>query len=452
MEPGFTYYAFISYSHADDAFAKKVQRYLEHYRVPGKIRKMGRNVPAKIRPVFLDCTDLAIGQLSDKLSQALRVSQYLIVICSEKAAKPNADGKHWIDEEVRTFLSLHPDNTDRIIPVLHRENPDSDARVCLPTSIRENDILAADVEKHGCERVLNDVIAKLLGILPNELKNRHAEEELFRRRMCYLGGLACAAFAALAGWWCWDYYGTHVSYYTDYIERHNLPEGLFELTDDQMEQRHRHYRFTTHRHRLRSVEYCNSAGRLQEHQDAWWKERPAAMLLEYKEGRDGAGEVVACTHLNALGMEVSKRKFSPNCVDFVQTVGVGDERMEVAQSASLMTTLEKDEDVEANSAIGRIFVQRRESGVVVRELFCKANSLTPMVDAQGVGGREYRLDGMGRPVEMLYLAVRAASLGPDTEVQGVENSHGIGGYRFEYIDVLDSPALGRLKSISALDG
>lgn len=60
----FQYYAFISYSHADEKWAKWLQKKLENYKLPNIIRKEsdGR-IPMHIRPVFRDQTDLGLGNL-----------------------------------------------------------------------------------------------------------------------------------------------------------------------------------------------------------------------------------------------------------------------------------------------------------------------------------------------------------------------------------------------------
>ena len=63
MEKEFTYYAFISYNHLDEKWAKKLQYKLHHYRLPSIARKeVGEDV--RIRPVFRYVTNLSLGTLS----------------------------------------------------------------------------------------------------------------------------------------------------------------------------------------------------------------------------------------------------------------------------------------------------------------------------------------------------------------------------------------------------
>ena len=90
MNEEYTYYAFISYSHKDEKWAKWLQQKLEHYRLPTVIRKeSGKVLPKRIAPVFLDATDLTVGKLNDNLHRELENSRFLIVTCSPNSAKPN---------------------------------------------------------------------------------------------------------------------------------------------------------------------------------------------------------------------------------------------------------------------------------------------------------------------------------------------------------------------------
>ena len=98
----FRYRAFISYSHADDAWAKWLHRALETYRVPKRL--VGRQtecgpVPGSLSPVFRDRDELATStSLGDTLTRALQQSATQIVICSPAAAK-----SRWVNEEVLAF-------------------------------------------------------------------------------------------------------------------------------------------------------------------------------------------------------------------------------------------------------------------------------------------------------------------------------------------------------------
>ena len=77
------YNAFISYKHAklDTAIASHIQRKLEHYYVPHKLKKKIKH--QKITRIFRDKDELPItSDLTETITNALRQAEYLIVICS----------------------------------------------------------------------------------------------------------------------------------------------------------------------------------------------------------------------------------------------------------------------------------------------------------------------------------------------------------------------------------
>ncbi len=109
------YRAFISYSHADESWAKWIEAGIESYSVPRKM--VGRQtkfgpLPSRVRPVFRDRDQLAAGpDLSATIRGALCESLFLIVICSPKAAAST-----WVNEEIRLFKGMGLE--DRILCLL----------------------------------------------------------------------------------------------------------------------------------------------------------------------------------------------------------------------------------------------------------------------------------------------------------------------------------------------
>ncbi len=101
----YKYRAFISYSHADEEWAKWLHKALETYRMPKRL--VGREtefgaVPDRIAPVFRDRDELATAtNLGDILTRALEESACQLVICSRKSAK-----SRWVNEEIKTFKRL----------------------------------------------------------------------------------------------------------------------------------------------------------------------------------------------------------------------------------------------------------------------------------------------------------------------------------------------------------
>jgi hypothetical protein len=85
------YRAFISYSHADTAWAKWLHLGLESFRIDkdlaGRETATGA-IPKALRPIFRDRDDFTAGHsLTDQTLAALDASAALIVICSPAAAR-----------------------------------------------------------------------------------------------------------------------------------------------------------------------------------------------------------------------------------------------------------------------------------------------------------------------------------------------------------------------------
>ena len=100
-EQQFRYYAFISYNAKDVEWGKRVQRKLEHYRLPATLCTERGWTRTPIRPVFFAPTDIQPGGLTEELQERLRASRNLIVICS-----PNSAQSEWVGKEIEFFHSL----------------------------------------------------------------------------------------------------------------------------------------------------------------------------------------------------------------------------------------------------------------------------------------------------------------------------------------------------------
>ena len=92
------YYAFISYSHANEAAAKWLHRAIESYRIPSRLARAveeagalhpntsgapANTLPKRLYPVFRDRDELnAAPELGQEIQRALADARNLIVICS----------------------------------------------------------------------------------------------------------------------------------------------------------------------------------------------------------------------------------------------------------------------------------------------------------------------------------------------------------------------------------
>jgi WD40 repeat protein len=181
-QPPSRYWCFISYSRTDTKEAAQVQRFLENYRLPGRL---GRSVTpptglkVRIRPVFRDLTDLsAAPHLSEGLRGALRASANLVVLCS-----PHAVASKWVNDEIEYFRSLGRDNAIFCVLLSGEPNSEDTLLECLPASVRELERGAqpvlADVRggraafRQGCLRL----VAGLHKISFDDLVRRHVRRQ-----------------------------------------------------------------------------------------------------------------------------------------------------------------------------------------------------------------------------------------------------------------------------------
>ncbi len=197
METGFEYYAFISYKREDEKWAKWLQNKLETYKLPTSLAKeTGKELPKTFHPCFRDKTDLSeTGDLSQILHDKLQKSQYLIVVCSPRAAKSK-----WVNKEVETFQKMG--RTDKIIPFIIEGNPDtSNPNVhCYPLTLDEN-ILGISIPELGKEKAVVKTIAAMLNVNFDTLWNRHRERILKRRIQIAIGSaIFIAVFGGFSTW------------------------------------------------------------------------------------------------------------------------------------------------------------------------------------------------------------------------------------------------------------
>jgi len=101
------YWAFISYSHKDAVFGRRLHRRLEAYALPrrlvGRLTAQGA-ASRRLTPIFRDREELpAANDLSAEVRAALKASRCLIVVCSPAAAV-----SPWVAREVALFRELHP--------------------------------------------------------------------------------------------------------------------------------------------------------------------------------------------------------------------------------------------------------------------------------------------------------------------------------------------------------
>lgn len=201
LEEPYSFYAFISYRHANLRWGKWIQRSLEAYRLPSELCSE-RNVPSHISPIFRDETDLTGGNtVYALLDEKLRQSKFLIVVCSrDLAQKPK-----YIDYEIRKFLENNTVN--HIIPVVVDGVPKSGdpETECFPPELLklgDNAPLAVNIQTVGRKEALLKLVAILLGI---ELSSLRSHDKVRVQKLAFRIALAsCILLLGLTAFFVWQ--------------------------------------------------------------------------------------------------------------------------------------------------------------------------------------------------------------------------------------------------------
>ncbi len=181
--------AFISYSHADAAYAGKLQSRLERYRLPKHIAAAHAEGQTALGQIFRDREDLAAApSLSDAIRTAIGEAEALIVICS-----PDAQSSHWVGEEIALFRNLHPDRP--VLAALVRGEPEQSFPAALTKD--GNEPLAADLRKEADGQTLGflKIVAGIAGVPLDALVQRDAQRRV--RRVMWITGAAMAAMLVM---------------------------------------------------------------------------------------------------------------------------------------------------------------------------------------------------------------------------------------------------------------
>ena len=204
------YRAYISYSHADRAWADWLHKALETYRVPSRLvgtQTAAGVIPRRLIPVFRDRAELAsAADLASRIHEAMQRSDNMIVICSPRAA-----ASRWVNEEVLAFKRLGREGRIFCLIVDGEPNasdlPGREAEECFAPALRYHlgadgalsdrraEPIAADARpgKDGRTNSKLKLIAGLLDIGFDTLKQREQVRRM--RRMAAITSTALVVTA-----------------------------------------------------------------------------------------------------------------------------------------------------------------------------------------------------------------------------------------------------------------
>ncbi len=451
----YRYYAFISYSRKDKKWVDWLQKNIEHYKIPTVLRdeysNLGKSLPKFVRPIFRDTTDITPkGGLALTLQQELEQSKYLIVVCSPSSAKPNADGTHWVNDEIIEFQKMGRNN--HIIPFIVEGNPESPdpAIQCYPPALLELDDKPLGICMHedakptsflrkilrfvGLDVAANNALLKVVAVLLNvyydELKRRHQVRERKRNAIMAMLLLFCMAF----GFWVYDKnYRIKTYYYTDYIYRYGVPEGVFPLDVGEMQARSEHYRLIYKGGKLLELRYVNSSNKLLKHPTGLTLSPSKALFSDY----DEENRPRSTQYYNEKNEETMYLSWTRDrkAVDFKRAKSQ-DSASPMALSASMAAQLDA---VEANkrSAIIRYKFEYDDVGFATKQWFMSSaydNSNTS--DANGIFGYIFEKNPYNIATKQSYMDF-------DGSAMSIKNGTSSIGYEYD--------EKGRLSSISFFD-
>ena len=204
MNDTFKYFAFISYSSKDTVWGKRLQRKLEHYRMPATLCSEHGWKRTPISPVFFAPTDIQPGGLSNELQERLKAAQNLIVICS-----PNSAKSEWVGREIEYFHSLGRTNNIHFFIVEGSPNSGNPETECFNPVINKlglPEILGANINEKiyrrpwlNKERAYVQLVSKLLGVEFDTIWQRHKRLIVRKIAAWTIGSLA--VIGALLGVW-----------------------------------------------------------------------------------------------------------------------------------------------------------------------------------------------------------------------------------------------------------
>lgn len=197
MSTDYKYYAFISYASADAGWGRKVQRRLEHYRMPATLCSEHGWQRRPLRPVFFAPTDIQPGDLSEELKARLQASRNLIVIASPRSAQ-----SEWVCREIAYFHSLPQGNNIYFFIVDGCPMSGDPTTECYHPILKQLGIaepLGANIHEHNYrlpwlnrERAYIQLITRLLGIEFDALWRRHRRQRR-QQALLWVAGLTLVA-------------------------------------------------------------------------------------------------------------------------------------------------------------------------------------------------------------------------------------------------------------------
>lgn len=227
MDNDYKFFAFISYNAKDTAWGKKLQKKLEHYKMPATLCSEHGWKRKPINPVFFAPTDIQPGGLTEELQERLKASKNLIVICS-----PNSAQSEWVGKEIEFFHSLGRTKNIHFFIVEgtpHSGDPTTECFNPVIDKLELPEILGANIHEQiyrwpwlNRERAYVQLVSKLLGVEFDAIWQRH-KRMLVRRAVAWVVGAVTVIAALLCVWRMNQPFDVEVRLNEASVHNENLP-------------------------------------------------------------------------------------------------------------------------------------------------------------------------------------------------------------------------------------
>lgn len=434
------YYGFICHREPDKKFALKLQRKLERYRIPGKIRKENGIKTSHIRHIFVDNPDLYGAELKQNIIDSLNISDKLIVLCSRASASPvngekewsspqqidwrqNPAETGWIGFEIRTFMDKNPEDKPykNIIPVVIDGDPavGDCFHYLLKEYIDRNEIrwydfrewgkLQIPQNRQGKRDALTDLIIELLSLSDVEEFRRRDKT---RRRLQTISAGVGAAVLGLCSVWGYDYWVPHEKIYQDYILVDEKPVGIHELSDNERKKVSDYYSITTRKSsRTIRLEHLNSCKTPVE-EDAW--NHPYGPMIAVYKCRDN-GKLDVAEYLDRNGIVQMTYSYATDMA-FVSF----QENQYVSRQVYPISSINAY-GIPNRMKIDRYAFNMDEEGKLFRRMYM--SGVNYAINEEGIAGEEYIYDSQGRITSIYFL---------NRKEERTVNQNGVSGLKLTY--------------------
>ena len=257
-------------------------------------RLLQQSLKARGYNVFFDYDSVRDGKFDERIYAAIEEAPIFILLLSEGSLDTCYNEDDWVRIEIEHAMK----HECKIIPVAvnpaHWVFPNN-----LPNSIsgivrvQISELNKAALFEESIDRIVNDrfpeplknvmrfkrvdigdthdwydklpvlgkIVAKLLGLVPDILIERFRQDQKLRRlKLLWYFLLPLLLLIVTAGLFMFDSTRLVTRYYADYVDSFGLPEGIYELSDDEIAGGNVHYRFEFRGYQYGSSPHADSAG------------------------------------------------------------------------------------------------------------------------------------------------------------------------------------------------